>query len=201
MYIHIYVWVCVCVCSMSLRVSAPVVHDVCRSMSAHHVTSCSFAAVLALLAAVSARVVACVSVAAILATFRSRLGPLQPFRLHASTVLFAAAVSTRMSMVCLVLPCCLGLEGSVLLHVMSLELDFTCSSGRSLCVLLARHVLACVARHVTACGHVLELISSSCNCSHVSVLLWCRWCEQTEASAIFQLVIRSLYRGDRRSLN
>ena len=158
----------------------------CRSISAHHVTSCSLArlaAVLALLAAVLARV-ACVSVAAILAPCRSCFGPPQPFRLHASTVLFAAAVSTRMSMVCLGMPCSallsrLGWIGFVACHVMTLcvdhassalpqlELDFTCSSGRSLCVLLARHVLACVARHVTTCGHVLELASSSCNCSHV----------------------------------
>ena len=109
------------------------------SMS-HHVLAC-LAAVLALPAAVSARV-ACVVVAAILA-------PLQPFRLHVSAVLFAAAVSTRTSMVCLVLPCCLGLEvGFVACHVMTLcvdhgfsatpqlELDYACRSGTSLCVLL-----------------------------------------------------------------
>ena len=113
-----------------------------------HVTSCALAclaAVSALLAAVSARV-ACVSVsqqfwlpAAAVSAHCNLFGSmpalscsLQPFRLACPcSALFR-----------LVLPCCLGLEGSVLLHVMSLDLvTVTCSSGRSLCVLLARHVL------------------------------------------------------------
>ena len=143
---------CVCVFHVA-AVSAPVLYDVCRSISAHHVTSCSFAAVLARLAAVLARV-ACVSVAALLAPFRSCLGPLQPFRLHASTVLFAAAVSTRMSMVCLVLPCFLGLEGSVLLHVMSLACVSIMFLRQSLNWNWTTH--AAVGGHCVFCLHVMS---------------------------------------------
>ena len=90
-------------------------------------------------------------------------------------------VLSRATAAFLALPCSallsrLGWIGCVACHVMTLcvdrgssatpqlELDYTCSSRRSLCVLLARHVLACVARHVTTCGHVLELNSSGCHC-------------------------------------
>ena len=67
----------------------------------------------------------------------------------------------------------LGRIGFVACHVMTLcvnhgssatpqlELDYTCSSGRSLCVLLACYVLTCGACHVATSGHVLE---SSCHC-------------------------------------
>ena len=120
-----------------------------------HVTSCSLAchaAVLALLAAVSARV-ACVSLAAILAPCRSCFGPLPPFWLHASTVLFRIGF-----VACHVMTLCVDHGSSA---TPQLELSYTCSSWRSFCVLLACHVLTCGACHVTTSGHVLE---SSCHC-------------------------------------
>ena len=100
---------------------------------------------------------------------------LQPFRLACPcSALFCLVVSAWMDWLCVachVMTLCVDHGSSA---TPQLELDYTCSSGRSLCVLLARHVQACVARHVTTCGHALELSSSSCHwllvmcCSGVS---------------------------------